>query len=448
MKLKYLLIFFGIISISLIAGCVSSPTGAQVVCNKPYILVGTECCLDQNTNSVCDTDEPPQKKELAEEVVCNKPYILVGTECCLDQNSNLICDNDEAVKKESNESSPKSKVKSVTSEALNSVVTIVSSYYRNEPIGSGFIVSEDGYVLTNLHVVFDSYVVRDEWYDDSSIGAKTLDGKTYPLEFVGASVYLDFAILKFKEPDRKFKYLKISEDSGKIGDVVYALGAPYGEEFSVTKGIISQKNRPSYLEELSKEDKYKKYLQLDAAINPGNSGGPIINEDGRVVGMSTFIMLESEGLGYGLQSEEVKALYEDGIYKNMSLVKDQYTDSVQKLSKDVIIETKGATIVTRQNTGEVSFRGFSLSIDNKKSTPIQVCYHADIIDYFGLKEYNEDLKDYTEVNAKTSILESISTNVKFKSDNQLFYRISVFDCTSKEEYGVMHGIGSYAIQDH
>lgn len=429
----------------LIAGCVSSPTGAPVVCNKPYIIVGNECCLDQNNNSICDNDEPAQKEELAKEVICNKPYILVGTKCCLDKNNNLICDNEETV--EDNTQQNISNKGKTTSEALDSVITIISKLSGKEPIGSGFIVSEDGYILTNFHVVYDAYVVRDVWYDDSSISAKTLDSKTYPLEFVGANVYLDFAILKVKEPDRKFKYLEISKDSGKIGDVVYALGAPFGEEFSVTKGIISQKNRPSYLDELSEEDKYKKYLQLDAAINPGNSGGPIVNENGKVVGMSTYIMLESEGLGYGLQSEEIKALYEDGIYKNMSLVKDRYTDAVQRLSKDVIISNKGAALVTRRDTGEASFRSFGLSIDNQKSTPINVCYHADLMDYFGLKEYNEDLKHITEVNANSNKAETIYTNLKFKSDVQLFYRINVFDCTSKEKYGVMYGLGSYAYQN-
>ena len=369
---------------------------------------------------------------------------------CLRFYNNLICDNEETV--EDNTQQNISNKGKTASEALDSVVTIISKLSGKEPIGSGFIVSEDGYILTNFHVVHDAYVVRDVWYDDSSISAKTLDGETYPLEFVGANVYLDFAILKVKEPDRKFKYLEISENSGKIGDVVYALGAPFGEEFSVTKGIISQKNRPSYFDELSEEDEYKKYLQLDAAINPGNSGGPIVNENGKVVGMSTYIVSESEGLGYGLQSEEIKALYEDGIYKNMSLLKDRYTDSVQRLSKDVIIANKGVRLVTRQNTGEqntgeVSFSSFGLSIDNKKSTPISVCYHADLMDYFGLKEYNKDLKHITEVNANLNKAETIYTNLKFKSDVQFFYRITVFDCTSKEKYGVMYGLGSYAYQD-
>lgn len=99
MKLKYLTLFIFIFAL-IISACTTQVQPKQTVCNKPYILVGNNCCLDKDDNSICDSDE--SKEEVVKEVksTCNKPYIQVGAECCLDQNDNKICDKDETTQKE------------------------------------------------------------------------------------------------------------------------------------------------------------------------------------------------------------------------------------------------------------------------------------------------------------------------------------------------------------
>src|SRR3989338_9356658 len=102
MKLKHLILSL-VILIFLISSCANQPK--QPVYNKPYILVGNECCLDKNDNSICDKDEAKEGLNAKEEPkqICNKPYIQVGSECCLDKNDNQICDKDETTQEKTKE---------------------------------------------------------------------------------------------------------------------------------------------------------------------------------------------------------------------------------------------------------------------------------------------------------------------------------------------------------
>jgi serine protease Do len=150
--------------------------------------------------------------------------------------------------------------------------------YDAESLGSGFIVSEDGYIVTNRHVVEDA----DE------IVVRLSDHRELAAHLVGQDIYSDIALLKIKAD--QLPVLKIG-DSGdlRLGEWVLAIGSPFGFDHSVTAGIVSGKGRS-----LPREN-YIPFIQTDVAINPGNSGGPLFNLDGEVVGINSQIYSRTGG---------------------------------------------------------------------------------------------------------------------------------------------------------
>jgi S1-C subfamily serine protease len=162
---------------------------------------------------------------------------------------------------------------------------------REQPyeIGSGVIIDEEGYVLTNLHVLRRA----------SRVQVKLWDGRVYDAEPLVATTQKDVALLKLKcKPGEKFKAIKFAKDDDLLlGETVLALGNPYGLGGSVSRGILSSKNRrpASGNEPLDFPD----WLQTDAAINPGNSGGPLINLRGELIGINVAVYREERGMGVG-----------------------------------------------------------------------------------------------------------------------------------------------------
>ncbi|MFI4954584.1 MAG: DegQ family serine endoprotease [Gammaproteobacteria bacterium] len=145
-------------------------------------------------------------------------------------------------------------------------------------LGSGFLISADGFLLTNNHVIRDA----DE------IQVSLNDGREYIATVIGEDEGSDLALLKIDEKDLPFVEFGSSTDL-KVGEWVLAIGSPYGFEQSVTAGIVSAKGRPLYSE------KYVPFIQTDVAINPGNSGGPLFNLKGQVVGINSQIISTSGG---------------------------------------------------------------------------------------------------------------------------------------------------------
>ena len=146
-------------------------------------------------------------------------------------------------------------------------------------LGSGFVISHDGYVLTNNHVVEDA----DE------VIVRLSDRRELKAEVVGSDVRSDIALLKIKA-DGDLPVVKIGKSSElKPGEWVLAIGSPFGFDHSVTAGIVSAKGRS-----LPNEN-YVPFIQTDVAINPGNSGGPLLNMDGEVVGVNSQIYTRSGG---------------------------------------------------------------------------------------------------------------------------------------------------------
>jgi len=162
-----------------------------------------------------------------------------------------------------------------------------------ESLGSGFFIRDDGYILTNIHVIDGA----------KKITITTNDNKTYTAKVIGSDKPSDLAVLKIggtnsKQATEKFKPVMFGNaDDVRIGDIVLTFGNPYGLGISVSQGIISAKSRQIGLGE-------QQYLQTDAAINQGNSGGPMFDIDGKVIGVNTAIFKTegADGVGFSLPS--------------------------------------------------------------------------------------------------------------------------------------------------
>jgi serine protease Do len=163
-------------------------------------------------------------------------------------------------------------------------------------LGSGVIVTEEGHIITNNHVV--------DQVDE--IEVQLSDGRTKKARLIGADADVDLAVLKIDDPG--VKPLKLADsDTVQAGDFVLAIGNPFGFEETVTDGIISSKGRPN------RADAFSDLIQTNAAINPGNSGGPLINLRGEVVGINTAIISRSggsQGIGFAIPSNTVRMALE------------------------------------------------------------------------------------------------------------------------------------------
>src|SRR5213076_2383436 len=168
-------------------------------------------------------------------------------------------------------------------------------------LGSGVIVTNEGHIITNSHVVTDQ-----EGNQVDQIEVQLSDGQTKKARLVGADSEVDLAVLKIDDPN--VKPLKLADsDMVQPGDFVLAIGNPFGFEETVTDGIISSKMRPN------RTDGFGDLLQTNAAINPGNSGGPLVNLRGEVIGINTAIASTtggSQGVGFAIPSNTVRTALE------------------------------------------------------------------------------------------------------------------------------------------
>jgi len=166
---------------------------------------------------------------------------------------------------------------------------------KTHALGSGFIISEDGLILTNNHVV--------EKADEIKI--KTLEGNEYDGNVVGRDPKTDIALVQIKVKEKLPKPAKLGDSEAiRVGDWVMAVGNPFGLGNTVTAGIISAKGR------VIGAGQYDDFLQTDAAINPGNSGGPLFNMNGEVVGINTAIVAQGQGIGFATPINMAKDILE------------------------------------------------------------------------------------------------------------------------------------------
>jgi serine protease Do len=169
-----------------------------------------------------------------------------------------------------------------------------------QSLGSGFLIDRSGFIVTNEHVV--------ERAEDLKISVTTTDGKTYQARYVAGSAETDLALIKI-EGTEPFPFIDLDELSPNLlGQTVLVLGNPLGYGSSVSRGILSAKNRTVAVNDLE----FKDLLQTDAAINPGNSGGPLVDLAGKLIGVSSVKMaftpqgVPTQGLGFAIPGELVR----------------------------------------------------------------------------------------------------------------------------------------------
>jgi serine protease Do len=193
---------------------------------------------------------------------------------------------------------------------------------REQGMGSGVIVSKDGYVLTNNHVVADAQEIK----------VTTSDRHNYTATIVGTDPKSDLAVIKIKG-DVNLTPVEFG-DSGRLrlGDIVLAIGNPFGVGQTVTMGIVSAKGRTDLGIEA-----YEDFIQTDAAINPGNSGGALINSEGKLVGINTAILSRSggyQGIGFAIPSNMASPIM-DSLKKNGKVVRGWLGVAIQDVDQEL-----------------------------------------------------------------------------------------------------------------
>ena len=160
-------------------------------------------------------------------------------------------------------------------------------------MGSGFIISKEGYILTNQHVI------------DGAAKIEVIMGgqeDPVPAELIGSDQELDLAVIKIKGRE-DLPVLELGDsDAVRVGEWAIAIGNPQGLDHTVTVGVISAKGRPITVE----DRQYKNLLQTDASINPGNSGGPLLNTRGQVIGINTAVSATAQGIGFAIPTSTVQ----------------------------------------------------------------------------------------------------------------------------------------------
>ena len=184
-------------------------------------------------------------------------------------------------------------------EIIPTVVAIVGP----RSLGSGVIVTEDGYIVTNRHVVDSTLyfkVYLSNWHE-------------YRARVVARHPSMDVAVIKIESLEPVLKFITPGfPEKMELGDEVYAIGHPYGIPWTLTKGIISA---------FRKTMTFIKYIQIDAPINPGNSGGPLLDEFGRIIGVNSMGMVGADGIAVAIDIRSFRKFVEDVILYDMDKYK-------------------------------------------------------------------------------------------------------------------------------
>ena len=211
-------------------------------------------------------------------------------------------------------------------------------------VGSGFVISRDGYILTNNHVVEEA----------DQIKVKLSNGKEYEGKVVGRDPKTDLALVKI-EGASDLHPLKLgnSEDL-KVGSWVVAVGSPFGLEQTVTAGIVSAKGR------VIGSGPYDNFIQTDASINPGNSGGPLINMKGEVVGINTAIIANGQGIGFAIpinMAKEIVPQLQDKGHVTRGWLGVTIQEVTPELAKSFGLKEKKGALVAQVASGQSGGKG-------------------------------------------------------------------------------------------
>jgi len=224
--------------------------------------------------------------------------------------------------------------------------TFWGSYYTQVQ-GSGFIYNFTGQIviITNYHVIQDA----------SNITVTFINGNGYTATILGLDPYADLAVLSTDAPQSEYKPLEIVTSSTlKVGDPVIAVGTPYGLAGSMTTGIVSALGR-TITEEMTGGYPIADVIQTSAPINPGNSGGPLLNYQGQVVGITTAIVSDSQGLGFAIPSStilrEIESLVTKGSYNQHPWLGATGTDMTYEIAEAIGTNVTYGWLITQVTTG-------------------------------------------------------------------------------------------------
>lgn len=205
--------------------------------------------------------------------------------------------------------------------------------YKQRSLGSGFLISPDGYIVTNNHVIEGA----------DKIQVKIKNGEEYDAEIVGRDPNTDLALIRIVA-EKPLPFIRMGDSEAlKVGEWVVAIGSPFGLEQTVTAGIVSAKGR------VIGSGFYDDFIQTDASINPGNSGGPLINLAGEVVGINTAIVASGQGIGFAIPVNLAKGIIEQ-LKKDGTVSRGWLGVEIQPLDKAMaeyhgLAEAKGVYVV-------------------------------------------------------------------------------------------------------
>lgn len=248
-------------------------------------------------------------------------------------------------------------------------------------LGTGFIVTENGYIVSNAHVTGEKY---------SKCYVTLENGMTYDGKVEWSDTNLDLSIVKIEA--KNLPYVNLGDSSKiRVGETVYAIGNPIGYEFrrTVTSGIISAKNRTIKIDEKDKSSYMTDLIQTDATINPGNSGGPLIYPNGEIIGINTVKISSAEGIGFAIPINIIKHIIDSFINTGIF---EEATIGIYAYDKEVIPYLRGNSI-TSSNFEKGIYVAQITKNGPANNTELK---EADIITTIDNKELNtmNDLREY------------------------------------------------------
>ena len=204
-------------------------------------------------------------------------------------------------------------VPSIAERVNEVVVNIRSTSEAGESLGSGFIIDQRGFIATNFHLISSAEARRGAGQRGSeakepaklvtSVTVTLHDGRQFPASIKGYDEVTDIALLEIVPSGPQLPVADLGDsDTLRVGEWVIAIGNPLGLDHTVTLGIVSAKGRSEF------GGQFDDYLQTDAAINPGNSGGPLVNAQGRIIGINTLVLERTQGLSFSIPINTLKSI--------------------------------------------------------------------------------------------------------------------------------------------
>lgn len=302
--------------------------------------------------------------------------------------------NNEEMDKEENENEDNSMLEDITkgvvgiSKIKNTGLAILDSDATQElGLGSGIIVSEKGYIVTNWHVAGDKY---------STCYVTLENGEIYTGNVTWADEDLDLAIVKIKK--NGLNYLELGDsDIISLGQDVYAIGNPIGIEFqrTVTSGIISGLDRTIKIEDENGEAYMEDLIQTDASINSGNSGGPLVNKNGEVIGINTIKIASAEGIGFAIPINIIKPIIEsyikDDEFDEAYLGIFAYDTEVNKYLNSNLEFNNGIYVVKISTDGPAIKSGLKIGDIITKIDELEINKMSELRNYIYTKSPGDDV---------------------------------------------------------